>query len=147
MENKDFTTTILVVQTPKEAYSAINNVRGWWSGEIEGDTRALDTEFTYQVPGVHWSKQKITTLIPEEKIVWHVLDAILNFVENKNEWKGTDIIFDIAKKGDKTEVRFTHKGLVPAYQCYNNCSSAWSILINKNLRNLITTGQDQPSPW
>lgn len=147
MENKDFTTTILVVQTPKEAYSAINNVRGWWSGEIEGDTHMLDAEFTYQVPGVHWSKQKITTLIPEEKIVWHVLDAILNFVENKNEWKGTDIIFDIAKKGDKTEVRFTHKGLVPAYQCYNNCSSAWSILINKNLRNLITTGQDQPSPW
>ncbi|MGH2642799.1 MAG: SRPBCC family protein [Chitinophagaceae bacterium] len=147
MGNKDFVTTILVDQTPMEVYNAINNVRGWWSGEIEGDTGSLGAEFTYQVPGIHWSKQKITTFIPGEKVVWHVSDATLNFVENKNEWKGTDIVFDIAKKGDKTEVRFTHKGLEPAYECYNNCSNAWNILINKNLLNLIITGQDQPSPW
>ena len=36
-----------------------------------------------------------------------------NFVKDKSEWKDTDILFDIAKKGDKTEVRFTHVGLSP----------------------------------
>jgi hypothetical protein len=76
-----------------------------------------------------------------------VLDAHLSFVHDKDEWKGTDIVFEIAKKGDKTELRFTHRGLATAYECYKECSNAWGILVNGNLRRLITTGKDQPSPW
>jgi hypothetical protein len=34
-----------------------------------------------------------------------------NFIKDKTEWNGTDVTFDIMKKGDKTEVRFTHAGL------------------------------------
>ncbi len=37
----DFSTTLLVDQTPKEVFQAINNVRGWWSEEIEGSTHKL----------------------------------------------------------------------------------------------------------
>jgi hypothetical protein len=85
--------------------------------------------------------------VANEKIVWHVVDATLSFVENKTEWKGSDIVFDISRKEDKTEVRFTHQGLVPAHECYNDCSNAWGLLINGNLKNLIVTGEHQPSPW
>jgi hypothetical protein len=147
MKNSDFTTTILVDQTPTEVFKAINNVRGWWSGEILGDTDKPDAEFTYQVPRAHRSRQKITEFIPGKKVVWRVLDASLSFVKDKSEWKNTEIVFEIVKKGANTEVRFTHKGLVPAYECYDDCSNAWGILINGNLRNLITTGKVQPSPW
>ena len=147
MKSKDFTTAILVDQSPEEVFNAINNVRGWWSGEVGGDTGKPGAEFTYRVPDVHFSKQKITEFIPGKKIVWHVSEATLSFVKNKSEWKGTDIIFEIAQKDDKTEVRFTHTGLVPAYECYNDCSNAWGMLVNGNLRKLSTTGKDQPSPW
>jgi len=41
MEQQDFTTSILVDQTPMEAFDAINNVRAWWPGEIEGNTTKL----------------------------------------------------------------------------------------------------------
>ena len=42
MKKRNFTTTISVDQTPNEAFAAINNVRGWWSGEIEGATAKLE---------------------------------------------------------------------------------------------------------
>ena len=68
-------------------------------------------------------------------------------MKDESEWKGTNIVFEISKKGDKTELRFTHKGLAPAFECYDSCSSAWGMLVNGNLRRLIATGKPQPSPW
>lgn len=143
MNNQDFTTSFLVDQTPQEVFDAINNVRGWWSGEIKGTTGTIGSEFTYSYKDVHRSKQKITELIPGKKIVWYVTDAYLSFVPDKDEWKGTRIIFEITKKGDKTEVRFTHSGLTPKFVCYGDCSNAWEKLINDNLRGLIVSGKAQ----
>jgi hypothetical protein len=144
MNNQNFTTTFLVDQTPKKVFDAINNVRGWWSGEIEGDTDKLGAEFTYRYQDVHRSTHKITELVPGKKVVWHTTDSRINFVKDKAEWKGTDIVFEITKQGDKTELRFTHIGLVPAIQCYGECSGAWEYYINDSLRRLITTGKEQP---
>ena len=143
MKTSDFTTTILVDQTPEEVFNAINNVRGWWTGEpgIEGSTDKLNDEFTYDYKPIHHSKQKITELIPGKKIVWLVTDSELNFTKNKSEWTGTKITFEITKKGDKTEVRFTHVGLVPTIECYGDCSNAWGSYISGSLRNLIANAK------
>jgi len=143
MKTSDYTATIVVDQTPEEAFAAINNVRGWWTGEpgIEGSTGKLNDEFTYDYKPYHHSKQKITELIAGKKIVWLVIDSIISFVEDKNEWTGTKITFDITKNGDKTEVRFTHVGLVPCVACYNDCSNAWGAYITGSLRNLIAKGK------
>jgi hypothetical protein len=143
MKTTDFTTTILVDQTPSEVFEAINNVRGWWTGEpgVEGSTDKLGDEFTYRYEPHHYSKQKITELIPGKKVVWNVTESSINFVEDKNEWTGTKITFDISKRDGKTEVRFTHMGLVPQIECYDGCSNAWGSYINNSLRNLINSSK------
>jgi hypothetical protein len=41
MSDQNLTYTFAVDQTPEEAFAAINNVCGWWSGEIEGSTDKL----------------------------------------------------------------------------------------------------------
>jgi uncharacterized protein YndB with AHSA1/START domain len=145
MSTQDLTITISVDQSPEEVFDAINNVRGWWSGEIDGSTDKPGAEFTYRYKDVHRSTQKITELVPGKKVAWHVLDAQLNFVKDKTEWNGTDIVFEIAQKDGKTELRFTHIGLVPAFECYGGCSGAWGFYINDSLRSLITTGKGQPN--
>ena len=147
MKTKDFSLSFTVDQTPEEVFEAINNVPAWWSGDVAGSTTRVGDEFTYRVAGAHYSKQKITESIAGKRVVWRVTDARLEFVSDKEEWKGTDIVFEIAKKSAKTEVRFTHKGLASALECYDSCSNAWGALITGNLRRLIATGESQPSPW
>jgi len=122
------------------------NVREWWSGlyseEIEGSTEELNDEFTFRAGGgAHYSKQKLTEFIPNEKVVWQVTDSKLNSFKNKSEWTGTKIIFEITEINNKTQVRFSHIGLVPAFECYGDCSWAWGQLIQESLFSLITTGK------
>jgi hypothetical protein len=137
----DYTTTILVDRPVTEVFNAINNVRGWWQGEIEGSTDILDDEFEYRMKDIHFSRQKIVELVPGSRIVWLVTDSRLNFTSNKSEWTGTKIIFDITATGDKTEVCFTHQGLSPAFECYGGCSNAWQRLIQESLFSLVNTGK------
>ncbi|MGO9481761.1 MAG: SRPBCC family protein [Candidatus Kryptoniota bacterium] len=146
MKNQNYTTTFSVDQPPEEVFAAINNVRGWWSEEIEGSTDKVGDEWTYHYEDVHSCKLKVTELVPGKRVVWHILDNYFNFTKDKSEWKGTTISFEISKKGDKTEVRFTHMGLVPEYECYDVCSNAWGSYINGSLPSLITKGKGQPNP-
>ncbi len=141
MGEKDFTTTILVDQTPTEVFNAINNVRGWWQGEIEGSTNKLNDEFIYRMKEFHFSKQKLVELIPNKKIVWLITDSKLNFTKDKSEWTGTKIIFEVSEQKNKTQLRFTHLGLIPKFECYDACSNAWGLLVQESLLSLITTGK------
>jgi hypothetical protein len=54
-------------------------------------------------------------------------------------------VFEIKSKDGKTELRFTHIGLVPTFECYGGCSGAWGFYINDSLRSLITTGKGAPN--
>ena len=142
----DFTTAFTVDQTPEEVFAAINNVRAWWSGEIEGDTEKLGDEFIYRYGDLHRSSQTVTESIAGKRVVWHVGEAFLSFVEDKTEWVGTNITFDISERDGKTEVRFTHLGLTPGVECFDACSNAWASYVGGSLRSLITTGTGQPNP-
>jgi Activator of Hsp90 ATPase homolog 1-like protein len=141
MAVQNFTTTITVNENAATAFNAINNVRGWWQGAIEGSTDTLNEEFDYRMMEFHFSKQKVVELVPNKKVVWLVTESKLSFAKNQSEWTGTKIIFDIEEVNGKTHIRFTHSGLVPAFECYGNCSNAWSELVQKSLYSLITTGK------
>ena len=143
MKNQDFTAALLVDQTPEEVFTAINNIRGWWSEDIEGSTDKLDHEFRYRDKHL-CSKMKITELIPGKKVVWHVLESQMDNFEGGTEWNGTKLIFEITKEDYKTKIQFTHLGLVPEFECYQVCSKAWGFYIKSSLERLITTNKGEP---
>jgi hypothetical protein len=146
MDKKDFTATIVVDQKPSVAFDAIKNFRGWWSENIEGNTDKLNEVFFYHYKDIHLCKIKLIEMVPDKKLVYQVVDNQFSFIKDKTEWIGTKLIFEISKNGDKTEVRFTHEGLVPDYECYDICFDAWTGYIKKSLYNLITTGKGEPNP-
>ena len=141
MSDKNFSTSFPVSQSPEVVFDAINNVRGWWSEAIEGSTDNLGAVFNYHYQDIHRCTFEITEFSPGTKIVWHCVDNYFNFIKDKNEWTGTKIIFEISEKDNKTQLRFTHVGLVNGIECYDACSNAWSQLIQESLFSLITTGK------
>lgn len=144
MKNKSFTATFLVDQSPEEVFNAINNVRGWWSKGLTGNSQKMDDEFIYQHKHLHYSKQRVIDMVPNRRVTWLVTESTINFVKNKSEWNNTKITFEISKKGSKTQLRFTHLGLVPDVECYTDCTGGWSYYLTNSLLPLITTGKGQP---
>jgi uncharacterized protein YndB with AHSA1/START domain len=140
VSSPNFSVAYTVRQTPEEVFRAVNDVRGWWTGEpgAKGTTDKLGAEWTYQFKDLHYTKQRITELVPGKKVVWLVLDSKLSFVKDQTEWNGSKITFEIAKKGARTELRFTHVGLNPDVECYGDCSSAWGYYVKGPLRALIS---------
>jgi hypothetical protein len=142
-----FTTVIAVDQTPQQAFDAIANVRGWWSQDIDGGTDTVGDEFSYRYQDKHRSLIRVTEVVPGRKVSWLVLDNYFANAAGPDEWKDTTVEFEISSSEEgTTEVRFTHVGLVPAFECYDACSNAWGSLVNGSLRSLITTGTGQPLP-
>lgn len=145
MATKDFTTTLLVDQSPTDVFNAIKNVRGWWSEDIAGNTEQLQDEFYYHYQDVHRCTIRLTEVVANKKVEWLVLDNYFKFTKDKSEWKGTRMVFEISRQDNKTNIRFTHLGLVPAYECYDICKNAWTQYIQQSLYNLITTGKGHPN--
>jgi hypothetical protein len=144
MKNQDFNITLLVDQTQNEVFNAVNNVRGWWSEELEGDSEKLNDEFIYRHGDIHYSKHKLIEIIPDEKVVWLTLDSKLTFVEKQDEWNGTKMVFEISKQDGKTRLDITHLGLVPEFQCYEGCFNGWTHYLKSSLLPLIATGKGNP---
>ncbi|MVM32285.1 SRPBCC domain-containing protein [Spirosoma sp. HMF4905] len=141
MNSADFTTTLILDQSPDDVFEMINQVNRWWTENITGTFLHLKDEFTVAFSDIHVSTQQVIESIPGQKIVWLVTDSSLNHFANKQEWTGTTIHFDIALKGDKTQLQFTHIGLVPVLDCYQSCTQGWTHYIDK----LFTTRLGNPA--
>jgi uncharacterized protein YndB with AHSA1/START domain len=145
MTSPSYTSEFTVDQSPKEAFEAITNPRGWWSEEIVGDAEKVGDEFKYHFQDFHRCTIKVTESVPGEKVSWLVTDNYFSFVKDSAEWTGTTMTFDIAEEGGKTKVVFTHHGLVPEFECYNACQEGWGNYINGSLKNLIASGAGAPN--
>ena len=131
MKHQSYTATIAIACSPKDVFDHLKNVSKWWSGEdFEGKSAKLDDEFTIRHGDLHYSKQKLVEVIPDQKIVWLVTESRLTWLErDQNEWTNTKMIFEIVPKGEMTELTFAHEGLLPEKECYSRCSQGWDVVV------------------
>jgi Activator of Hsp90 ATPase homolog 1-like protein len=144
MNDQNYTTTITVDASPADTYNAINDVRAWWGRDVEGPTDVLGAEFTFRGMDQHRSLITVTELVPGERVVWHVGDTRMVFVEDQTEWVDTTIRFDISPTEEGSLIRFSHVGLLPEHECYDVCAPAWTFFIVDSLRALINSGAGEP---
>jgi hypothetical protein len=107
----------LVDKTPKEAFNAINNVRGWWSEEIEGSTDKLNDEFKYHFEDIHRYRIKLIEFIPDKKVVWLVMQNYFKpgiFDDASDALRSPRIWPLIRKRGQRIMIPNTIRTLVPS---------------------------------
>jgi hypothetical protein len=128
-------------KSPDEIFEAIKDVAGWWIGDVDGKGDKVGAVFKFRYKTFHDTTQKVAELVPGKKVVWEVTKSSINFVKDKNEWRGTKMIFDLVPVKGGTEIHFTHEGLTPQIECFENCSAGWDFYINKSLKNFIENGE------
>jgi hypothetical protein len=138
MENQNYQTNIQVTAAPAEVFDRLTEVSQWWSKDFEGSSKKLGDEFVINHPGRHYSKQRLIEVIPGQKMVWLVTESELNWLkQDKTEWTGTTMIFELIPKGTMTELKFIHEGLIPEKECYTRCTQGWDMVIKDWLFNYI----------
>ena len=129
VQTQDYQCTIAARISPAEAFEGIARpghrmVKRDFTGR---DRKAGDT-FTVRF-GKTFVDFKIAEAIAPTHAVWQVTDSNLEWLQDKKEWTGTTVVWDISSDdGGKTQVRMTHVGLVPGIECYNECKPGLGLL-------------------
>jgi uncharacterized protein YndB with AHSA1/START domain len=142
--DRNMTFSFIVERSPQEVFEAVTNVRGWWSDELEGESARLGDEFVFRYRDIHYSKHRLAEVVPGRRVVWETLDAFMPQMDDKTEWIGTRVVFEIRQIGVDTELKFTHVGLTPEVECFESCSRGWGFFINESLKQLILSGKGDP---
>jgi hypothetical protein len=139
MEQQNFTCSITANTTAHEAFTGISHVNEWWGRNVDGKSEKLNDVFTIHF-GTTFVTFKLTEVVADKKIVWHVTDCYLPWLNDKKEWNNTDLVFEIEEQGNATQVKFTHVGLVPTVECYDACVKGWSEHFKGSLSKLLNEG-------
>jgi hypothetical protein len=142
-KRQDFSYSFIVKVVPNEAMEKISQVNLWWAKNFKGEASKLNDEFSVYF-GDTYVNFKISEVIPDKKIIWLVTDCNLHWIEDKKEWKNTEVIFSLAGKNGKTQIDFIHKGLTPQSECYESCKPGWTHHLKDSLLKLIDDGKGFP---
>lgn len=143
METQNYHRQVTVHKKPGEAFDAICHVSDWWAKDLTGSSGKLNDIFTVRF-GETFVTFRITELIPGRKIVWYVNDCNLHWLNDKKEWKDTTVIWTLSSENGSTHIDFTHVGLIPEVECYDQCVKGWDFYVMESLKKLIIQGKGLP---
>ena len=145
MEDQKYQCVINAGCTNQETFDFINDLPLWWTVDFEGSTQNVGDTFTVHFGDI-FKTFEVKELVAGKKIIWQVIDCYMPWLENKHEWTGTSIIWDISTENNSTKVTMTHLGLVPEVECYKDCEKGWNYYLNESLAKLLNGEPAKPEP-
>lgn len=143
MKQQDYNITITAAISAEEAFEKISNVADWWTKSFKGKAKEAGDTFTIQFGETRVAFEIVEAARPK-KIVWRVTNSYLHWLNNKDEWQGTKIVWEVSSKNKRTQITMTHVGLTPGIECYYNCVKGWDEYINESLLKLLTVDKGAP---
>lgn len=148
----DYNCTIRAAISAKDAFDKIARVSEWWAKAFEGSARNRGDIFTVRFGGNASAQHGgqtfvdfvISEVVPDSKIVWQVTNCYLPWLENKTEWTGTRVVWELSTSNGTTTVHMTHHGLNPTVECYGACEKGWNGHIQKGLLQFLEGGSGMP---
>jgi hypothetical protein len=126
-----------------EAYKKIADVSAWWATNVTGSSRNVGDQFTVRFGKTHCTLEVAET-VPGQKIIWRVVDAYLPLFRDPYEWTGTTLMFEMFSDDLEGKITFTHQGIVPGKDCYEDCTKGWTFYVTRSLQQFLQTGKGMP---
>ncbi len=119
------------------AVSSVEGLSGWWTTDTGGSAElGCELRFTFS-DGVAAMRVDERTPLALER--WTCLGH-----SGQPEWAQTAVIFQLTEvRPGVTRLEFTHSGLRPQLNCYEQCSAGWNYLM-RSLAAYTETGTGHP---
>jgi ketosteroid isomerase-like protein len=137
---RGFVADIRYRAAPEQVFDALSHPERWWSTSVdaEGDRVRMN-----------WRDGGFVAFRvsadPPARLVWRFVEQVDHNLPEPDEWVGTTAVFSLEPVGDGTRLRFEHRGLTPALDCFDVCESGWDFFLRRSLAQLLETGRGIPN--
>ncbi len=142
----NYNISVDVNTTLEAAFSAVSHeIEKWW-GKVDKSAAILYEEFSIFFGTTEW-RFVIADYILNEKITWRCIKAKHydgDRTDIREEWLGTEIIWQFKEKNNHVAISLLHNGLTPELNCYDICESGWNYFVGTILKQYLETGIGNP---
>lgn len=140
--DKGYTKNLTIRTSDRDVFrslATLRGLRGWWTPLVTGSAqRGGALRFKFKGLDEHIDMRVEESIAPT-RVAW-----TCKVHTSLPEWSGTRIEFDIeALDDDRCRLRLRHVGLVPALECYADCSLGWDHFL-KSIALYAETGKGLP---
>ena len=142
-----FCSALFIEAPAAKVYESITTEAGlkaWWTETCDiGTTEGSLSTFRFDDT---WKTIRVEKLTPNSEVRWRCVDSSIDLEDGRtsSEWMDTEFIFQLVSLSDSTTaLRFQHKGLLPALDCYNDCKRGWTRFLN-SIKHYVETGVGEP---
>jgi uncharacterized protein YndB with AHSA1/START domain/ketosteroid isomerase-like protein len=141
-EHDGFRQEMVIAASPLQVFDALTSLEGltgWWASSARGSGSA-GGRFELGFAGLdERMSMHVDVADPTTLVAWTCLEHT-----GLPDWEGTKIVFSLTdRQADQTTLSFSHIGLVPDLECYEQCHAGWEHFL-ASLRSYVERGRGNP---